>query len=338
MPSCVRALSAVALAVLVAAALPAGGLARPRSDTTEPDSVRSLRATHSVLFGVAAECQKSAAEPLTQVAESVGKMPALFGTYVSFASPNFDGGLAASIRSQGVIPLITWEPWGNGALGPRQPGYSLARFLDGDFDAYIRHWAEGARDSGGPVLLRFAPEMNGNWNSWSSATNGNSSREYVAVWRRVHALFDQVGAHNVQWVWSPNVSFPGSTPLRSLYPGDRYVDWVGVDGYNWGTSRPGSRWQTFDQVFVPTIRSIRLFTAKPLMLSEIGSAEQGGDKAQWISDLFTSLRQNPDILAFVWFDYDKEADWRLDSSDAARDAFAAQIANRRYQGANRGAD
>jgi hypothetical protein len=69
------------------------------------------------------------------------------------------------------------------------------------------------------------------------------------------------------------------------------------------------------------------------MLAEISSAEQGGDKARWISDFFRSLRKNPDILAFVWFDYDKEADWRLDSSAAARSAFASGIGDRRYRGA-----
>ena len=312
--------------------VPIGGAAGARP-SAPADTVRSLRATRSVLFGVASESGGNASAPLARVAGSVGKMPALFGSYVSFASPNFDRRLAESIRHQGATPLITWEAWSDGAIGRNQPEYALARFLHGDFDGYIRHWAEGARNWGGPLLLRFAPEMNADWNSWSAGVNGNSAAEYVAVWRRVHALFDRVGARNVEWVWSPNVSFPGSTPLRRLYPGDRFVDWVGIDGYNWGASRPGAHWRTFDQVFAPTIRSIRRLTRKPLMLAEISSAEQGGDKARWISDFFRSLRKNPDILAFVWFDYDKEADWRLDSSAAARSAFASGIGDRRYRGA-----
>jgi Glycosyl hydrolase family 26 len=330
-----RVLGTFAVAAVVAAAAATGGTAGAGSRSPS-ETVRSLRTTRSVLFGVAAESGGSATAPLTRVAGSVGKTPALFGSYVSFASPNFDRRLAESIRSQGAIPLITWEAWSDGALGREQPRYALARFLHGDFDGYIRHWAEGARDWGGPLLLRFAPEMNADWNSWSAGINGNSAAEYVAVWRRVHGLFDRVGARNVQWVWSPNVSFPGSTPLRPLYPGDRFVDWVGIDGYNWGTSRPGTRWRTFDQVFAPTIRSIRRLTSKPLMLAEVGSAEQGGNKARWISQFFASLPRYSDIFAFVWFDYDKEADWRLDSSAAARVAFAAGIADRRYRGAKEG--
>jgi beta-mannanase len=326
-----RPLGPIALTVFLAAALPASGSAGAGDPTK---AIPSLRANGSALFGVAAPVAGGASRSLTQVAASVGKEPAVFGTYVSFASPNFDRVLAEDIRSRGATPMITWEPWGDGSLGPEQPRYSLANLLRGDFDGYIRHWAAGAKAWGEPLLLRFAPEMNGDWNSWSAQTNGNSASEYIAVWRHVHAIFDAVGAANVEWVWCPNASFRGSTPLGRLYPGDAYVDWVGIDGYNWGGSRPGTHWQTFAQVFQPTIRTIRKITRKPLMLAEVGSAEQGGDKARWISNFFASLRQNRDILAFVWFDYDKEADWRIDSSAPARASFAAHIAARRYVGAN----
>jgi hypothetical protein len=326
-----RLLGLFVLTVFLAAALPASGSAGAGDPTK---TIQSLRATGSVLFGVSAPVAGGASRPLAQVVASVGKEPAVFGAYVSFASPNFDRVLAEDIRSRGATPMITWEPWGDGSLGPLQPRYSLANLVRGDFDAYVRHWAEGAKAWGEPLLLRFAPEMNGDWNSWSAGVNGNTASEYIAVWRHVHSIFDAVGADNVQWVWCPNASFRGSTPLGRLYPGDAYVDWVGIDGYNWGTSQAGTHWQTFAQIFQPTIRTIRKLTHKPLMLAEVGSAEQGGDKARWISNFFTSLRQNRDILAFVWFDYDKEADWRFDSSPPARASFAAHIAARRYVGGN----
>jgi hypothetical protein len=325
-----RVLGAFGVAVVLVAAAPlAGAAGRP----TAPAEKRGAAEPHSVLFGVAAEIGGGAAAPLARVAGTVGKMPGLLGSYVSFATPTFDPRLVESIHERGAIPLITWEPWRDGALGPRQPAYALRRFLHGDFDGYVRRWAEGARNWGRPLLLRFAPEMNGDWNSWSPGVNGNGAAQYVAVWRRMHALFDRAGARNVRWVWSPNVSYPRSTSLRLLYPGDAFVDWVGIDGYNWGTSRPGARWRTFGEIFAPTIRSIRRLTCKPLMLSEVASAEEGGDKARWISGFFSSLRRYPDIRAFVWFDYDKEADWRLDSSAAARAAFAAGVADPRYRGA-----
>ena len=111
-------------------------------------------------------------------------------------------------------------------------------------------------------------------------------------------------------------------PLSRLFPGDGYVDWTGLDGDNWGTTE-ASGWQSFEQVFGPSITQVRALSAKPLMLAEIGSAEQGGDKAAWITDFFARLAVRPEVRGFLWFNHDKEADWRVQSSDASRIAYAA---------------
>jgi hypothetical protein len=319
--------AALVSAALVGSMASAAG-ATPRAASTP--TARDLQASRSVLFGVSLDVRHDAYRDCVRAA---GRAPGLVNVYVSFASPNFDAGQANRVRSYGAIPMITWEPWDDGALGPDQPQFALRRFLAGDFDAYVRHWAEGARAWGHPVLLRFAPEMNGFWNSWSPGVVGNTAQQFVAMWRRVHAIFDDVGADNVEWVWSPNVAAGETTPLARVYPGDRYVDWVGLDGYNWGASRAGMRWQSFDSVFGRTLDEVRRLTSKPLMISEVGSTEVGGDKARWISSFFRALARNRDILAFVWFDFDKETDWRLDSSAAARSAFATGLAAPRYRSA-----
>jgi beta-mannanase len=289
-----------------------------------------LKQTNSVFFGVSID---RPAETLDAFEQSAGKRVALVNSYVSLASTHFDNAAADAVWSRGAVPMVTWEPWRDGRLGPRQPEFALSRFLAGRFDPLLRQFAEDVRDWGHPVLLRFAPEMNGDWNSWSPGVNGNSPQEFVAVWRHVHDLFEAVGARNVEWVWSPNVSFPHSTPLPVLYPGDAYVDWVGVDGYNWGRSRAGTRWQTFSSVFGPTVRSIARLTKKPIVLTEVASTELGGKKSIWIRDFLSQLAQNPSIVGFVWFQYDKETDWRIDSSSASRAAFGAGLTQRRYVGA-----
>jgi beta-mannanase len=145
------------------------------------------------------------------------------------------------------------------------------------------------------------------------------------VWRHVHDVVAAAGATNVRWVWSPNVAFNGSAPLAPLYPGDAYVDRVGVDGYNWGTSDAAHTWQSFAGVFDTTLAQIAALTSRPLMLCEVASTESGGDKAAWITDFFATLAHRTDIAAFVWFDANKETDWRLDSSPRAREAFAAGL-------------
>ena len=297
---------------------------------TAASTAARLKQTRSLFFGVSID---RPAETLDAFEGSAGKRVALVNSYVSLASTHFDRASADALWSRGALPMVTWEPWRDGRLGPRQPEFALSRFLEGRFDPLLRRFAADVRDWGHPVLLRFAPEMNGDWNSWSAGVNGNSAQEFVTVWRHVHDLFETVGARNVEWVWSPNVSFPDSTPLSVLYPGDAYVDWVGVDGYNWGTSRSATRWQSFSSVFGPTLRSIARLTTKPIVLTEVASTELGGMKSTWIRDFLSALRRNPSIVGFVWFQYDKETDWRIDSSSASRAAFGAGVADRRYVGA-----
>jgi beta-mannanase len=311
---------------LAASASAAAGETSGRATVT----AARLQRTHSAFFGVSIN---RPAQTLNAFERAAGKRVALVNSYVSLASTHLDTAAADAVWTRGAVPMITWEPWRDGRLGPRQPTFALTRFVAGAFDPLLEQFAASVRDWGHPVLVRFAPEMNGYWTSWSAGVNGNSAAQFVAVWRHVHELFTRVGARNVEWVWAPNVAFPGSTPLRALYPGDAYVDWVGVDGYNWGRSRPGMQWQSFRSVFGPTINAIKRLTTKPIVLTEIACSEVGGSKSAWIHNFLTELRRTPSIVGFVWFQYDKETDWRIDSSHASRSAFGAGVAQRRYVGA-----
>jgi hypothetical protein len=309
------------VAALVAAA------ASPAAATANAPAVplaRSRLASRTVLFGASIAPNGAA---FGRCSRAAGRSPALVNVYASLASRSFPRQEADAIRSFGAVPMITLEPWRDGRLGPQQPQFALRHLLAGRFDAVLQAWAEGARAWRHEVLLRFAPEMNGTWNAWSAGVVGNTAAQFVAAWRHVHAVFDRAGATNVEWVWSPNVESPGTTPVRRLYPGDRFVDWVGVDGFNWGASRDGTHWQSFGEVFGRTLADVRRLTSKPIVLAEVASAESGGSKARWIDGFFRGLHANPQIRAFVWFDFAKEADWRLDSSPAARAAFARGLAS-----------
>jgi hypothetical protein len=329
-----RPILRLSLAVIAALATVAAGTveAAPARVAGVSAVAQELRARGAALFGVSTTLPTDGAVAgVPGVARIAGKAPALVNVYRSFADA-FDAALIRHIAASGALPMVTWEPWRAGG-GVRQRDFALRRIAAGAHDAYVREWARTARFYGRPLLLRFAPEMNGDWTPWSAGSNGNTSADYVRAWRHVHDVFRRAGAWNVSWVWSPNVVFRGSAPLARLYPGDAYVDWIGIDGYNWGTSRPGHRWLRFDQLFGPTLGQVRRLAHKPLMLSEVASSERGGDKAAWIDDFFRALLRNRDVLAFVWFDFDKETDWRIASSVAARSAFVRGVSAARYRGA-----
>lgn len=302
--------------------------------TTAPSTTTTIAgpvsggAAGSVLWGAATPDLAS----LTTFDRDAGKRASLYLYYDSFVdSPNFDASQATSIRNLGATPLLTWEPWDPSTGSTDQPAFSLASIAGGAHDSYLSTWAAGIKAWGQPLWLRFAHEMNGNWYPWGDGVNGNTPAQYVAAYRHVHDLFARAGVTNVTWVWTPNVTAPGWTPISQFYPGDAYVNWVGVDGYNWGTTQTwGSTWQTPSEVLGETLANLRQLTSRPIVIGETASAEQGGNKAQWINQFFSLMAATPAIKAFVWFNYNKETDWRIESSSAARAAFAAGVASSRY--------
>lgn len=220
---------------------------------------------------------------------------------------------------------LVWEPW-DPAAGTDQPAYSLDTIASGAHDAYLRRWAAEIQAYQLPVNIRLAHEMNGSWYPWSEQVNGNGPGDYAAAWRHVVDVFRAAGVTNVRWVWAPNVEYPGSTGLAALYPGDAYVDRLGVDGYNWGTTQSWSSWQSFGQVFGPTVSALRsLAPNRPIYVTETASTEVGGSKSAWISDMWKWLDAHPEVRGISWFSFDKETDWRIDSSKRSLDAFRAGL-------------
>lgn len=238
---------------------------------------------------------------------------------------------------RGIIPLVDWASW-NSSVQPQynQPAFSLGRIIAGDHDAYIRRWAREAKAWGHPFFLRFNWEMNGNWFPWSETRNGNSSGQYVSSWRHVREIFRAEGVTNVSWVWCPNVIDPISTvSLSHYYPGRKYVDWMCIDGYNWGTNpvKP-DRWKSFSELFNPTYTKLIQISSKPIMIGETASTEYGGSKAAWITDMLTvALPQKfPRIGALVWFNWNADGmDWVIETSSTAQAAFAKGIASSYYR-------
>ena len=290
----------------------------------------ALAATpRKVSLGVSASGVPWRMSEVDRFERDAGHHASLISFYAGWIDEFNRSGLDA-IATRGSMPIVTWEPWDYRNGTTNQPSYRLSAITGGAWDAYITRWAQAARDWGKSMQLRFAHEMNGNWYPWAEGVNGNVAGDYVNAWRHVRAIFRTVGANNVSWIWSPNVEYFGSTPLNGLYPGDTDVDYVGIDGYNWGTAVSGGAWLSFNQIFGPTLSKVRSITSKWIMLSEVASSELGGNKASWITDFFNVLDVNPDIFAFVWFNWNKETDWRIESSRAATKAFANGVAPRAW--------
>lgn len=258
-----------------------------------------------------------------------------------------DPALLVSTWQRGAVPLITWEPWNPGGdpgylKNPsKQPNYQLKDILAGRYDDYIRSWARDIKKVGGPVMLRPMHEMNGSWYPWCGTVNGNEPSEFVDAWRHMHDIFTEEGVENVTWVWSINQE---SVPRNSenkyavYYPGDEYVDWTSVSGFNWGTSREGMSWREFDEIYTAPLKYLRT-VGKPVVLSEFGSVPDGGDKAAWIVDSYDRIRtDHPEIAAVVYYDkYEKGLKqvqkWQIDSSAKSVKAYGDALSSGHFIGA-----
>ena len=237
------------------------------------------------------------------------------------------------ILARGAVPMISWTPLIATANVHSQPAYRLSRIVRGAFDPYIKRAAAEAADFVRPVMVNLAPEMNGSWDSYGAGVNGNTPRQFVAMWRHVVTIFRNAGATNVRWVWSPNIfGRNGAKPPWSFYPGNRWVDIVGIDGYNWGHSNK-TAWESFDRVFQSSYTPIARLTDKPIIISETGSAETGGNKAQWIRGVRGALiKHMPRVRALVWFNRVQERNWTINSSPSAQRAFRSLAINPFFSG------
>lgn len=187
--------------------------------------------------------------------------------------------------------------------------------LDGVHDDHFRKMARDLKSLKKPVLFRLNNEMNSDWVGYSAASCLLDPEIYVQVWRRIYNIFEEEGVDNAIWIFNPNdETFPpnGYNSSLAYYPGNEYVHMYGITGYNTGTyyaAEHGERWRTFDEIYTSiTEHSEKTYGEFPWIITEFGSSSVGGDKVQWINDMFKNLKNYPHIKMAFWFnasDYDE---------------------------------
>jgi beta-mannanase len=235
----------------------------------------------------------------------------------------FAAGTANLVTSRGAIPLMDMS----------SKSVSLPDLANGAYDSSLTTWADAVKTWGKPFFLRWDWEMNGSWFPWGAQAAQNPG-SFVAAWRHFHDVADRVGASNITWVWCPNLEYSGSTAYEQLYPGDSYVDWTCLDGYNKNSTSVG-----FANLYGQSYNHLlKIAPTKPIMIGEVGSKEYAtGVKASWVNDMLsTQLPQYfPQVKAVVWFNWRISEngtwwDWPIESSSATQSAFADAVASPYY--------
>ena len=240
------------------------------------------------------------------------------------------------IWEAGSIPVITWLP-STGTID--ETSSDIARDIaDGVHDGLLETWASKLGDwtTDDDIQRRFyfrpGHEMNGNWFPWSAADSSSTTDDYIEMWQHIHTIFtaDSLDETTIQWVWSPNADEIGGIRAEEYYPGDDFVDWVGLDGFNFGDSQSYSQWRTPEEIFGPMLERIRELTEKPVSLPEVASSSfREGDpdpsaKAMWVRRLF-SFVDDQDIRMVNWFNAEKsgpdESDWAVFGGERGTDTY-----------------
>lgn len=264
----------------------------------------SLPARPASYLGVYEAGPPHAYQPVASFARAAGRQPNLVGYYSGWAEP-FAKSFAERVRGHGAVPIVQIDP-----------AYAMIEEIAaGGYDTYLRAYADSVRAFAQPVVIGFGHEMNAPWYSWGYGHV--PARVFVAAWRHIVTVFRGQGADNVVWLWTINADSPGTGPAATWWPGPAYVSWVGIDGYY---VRPSD---TFGSVFGQTIRQVRAFTGKPVLLSETAVGPTAG--VIKITNLFAGMHRYR-TLGLVWFDIEQHQgiyhqDWRIEDNPAAEAAF-----------------
>src|SRR5207253_685787 len=97
----------------------------------------------------------------------------------------------------------------------------------------IGEWANSVRGKDGkvvPMIFRPYHEFDGGWFWWGKPHC--TKEEFISLWRfTVGYLRDSLGVHNFIYAFSPDNQFLSEAQYLDRYPGDEWVDMVGVDNY-----------------------------------------------------------------------------------------------------------
>ena len=277
-------------------------------------------------FGIAMEGYPTQSEIQAKKTELGGDFDTVL-FYLAWAPPGQTIDLSAvsasldAIWLEGGVPCITWEPWywQDGGMVT-----SLhADIINGLYNTYILSVANLCKSKSYPIIIRFAHEMNGNWYHWGTTAGdygSNSPALYQQIYQYVYNLFETEGVSNALWSFCPNNDSVPNEPWNTAtnyYPGNDYVDIMGMDGYNWGDTQSWSSWREFYDLFINLRNELQtISTSKPLIVWETASATSGGNRAKWIRNA-VSTTKTWDLRGLVWFQVNKEVDWRLTKKEAA---------------------
>lgn len=270
-----------------------------------------------------------------------------------------------TIHNSGTTPFIRMLPRSDYSQegGSEDSTFTMQKIIDGTFDKELRSWAEDAKKDNIPLLIDFAPEMTGFWFQWSGLYSGagmldgygdpmypDGPERFRDAYRHIIDIFREVGVKHVTWFFHPDIQrLPGDptyeegyewNSARYYYPGDDYIDWIGLSIYGVQSEKWG--WVDFSSTVVKwhDVHIKDILGTKPIAVLEMGVTDgrADGSKKEWLEDAFATILDNPYIeFKAVTYWHENwitptgfEAKLKINSSSESLETFQRLISNPRF--------
>lgn len=244
------------------------------------------------------------------------------------------------IRARGAVPFIRLMMRSRREPLHTDPVFTLDAIIAGQFDGDLAAWAQAARDSGGPLVVEYGTEVNGDWNPWSAPYNGGlgaGPAKFQQAYRHIVQVMRGAGASNITWALhynsQPFPQDPRNVP-SAYYPGDDVVDWVGISAY--GSERSTDHRCNSFRSLVDGILP-QLPQNKPLFIFEFGNTSTNAacPAGPWVQAALQDLIGGrwPQLRGFAWWqqhwndDGAKGSDMLIEDDPGTQSAFEKALAS-----------
>jgi mannan endo-1,4-beta-mannosidase len=294
------------VAALVGSIALSNGYSTPTTPPPPPAPVVTLPTQTASYLGLFEDDAPTSYQPVGRFAKTTGRHPNIALYFSKWQQP-FGTSFAQEAWANGAVVLVQMDPF----------TARLSKIAAGKQDFYLKDFANEVRAFRHPVIISFAHEMNGSWYPWGMGRA--KPREFRRAWRHVVKVFRHYKADNVTWLWAIHSIGANLTTMHHYWPGKKYVNWVGLDGYY---AQPTDN---FQYIFGTTLKVIRKITMDPVLISETAAGPLTNDQPGKIANLFRGIRSHH-MLGMVWFDRHQNQgphhqDWRLEGNRPAIKAF-----------------
>ncbi len=272
-----------------------------------------------------------------------GKPPAIITFNDEWADNKlFPTTIATKVKDAGATPYIRLMMRSSHAPYTNEPLYTLSNIANGKFDSNLKQWAKDARAFGKTIIMEYGTEVNDYaypWNGyWNNGAEGNE--EFIKAYQHIIEVMNDEGADNIVWVYHIDAVSPLNetwNTLSSYYPGDEYVDWIGVSVYGTVSPYSTSAKSFTEQINVVLKEKEEFARDKPIIISEMGTDVRNLDinPVEWTNNGLTTMYNLSDLVGFIWWNdgwkNDKSAlhdtSFKLQDSKELQDLIQRRIGN-----------